>query len=239
MNIKKNISIIIPAKNEEQSLPLMLRELPIDIIKEIIIVDGHSNDQTIDVVEKLQIQEVQIIQQTGKGYGNAINEGTKKVTGDFIVFMDADGSYNPKSLVEIMTKIETHSLDVCFCSRYLLGAGSDDDTMIRYIGNKIFSFLLKYVHGVKISDALFLYCMVRRNALERLKMTSNGFSFCVEFPIRVHNIGLKYTEIPSFERKRFAGKSKVNAFVDGFLIAMTIFKLKLTIIWSMVQQRRQ
>ena len=239
MNIKKNISIIIPAKNEEQSLPLMLQELPIDIIKEIIIVDGHSNDQTIDVVEKLQIQEVQIIQQTGKGYGDAINEGIKKVTGEYVVVMDADGSQNPKPLTELMTKIEKEALDVCFCSRYLPGAGSDDDTLIRYIGNKIFSFLLKYVHGVKLSDALFTYCMVRKNVFERLKMISSDFSWCVEFPIRVHNTGFKYAEIPLFERRRFAGKSKVNAFVDGFLIAMTIFKLKLTIIWSMVQQRRQ
>ena len=239
MNIKKNISVIIPSKDEEKSLPLMLKELPINIIKEIFIVDGHSNDRTIYEVEKLQIKEVQIIQQKGNGYGDAINEGIKKVTGEYVVFMDADGSYDPKYLLDLKTKIENESLDVCFCSRYLPGAGSDDDTMIRYVGNKIFSFLLKHVHGIKTSDALFFYSMSRKNVFENLKMTTNGFSCCVEFPIRVHNVGLKYTEIPAFERKRFAGKSKVNAIVDGFLIAGTILKMKLEFIRKAGQQRRK
>ena len=223
MNFEKKISVIIPTKNEEESISLMVRELPMEIIKEVIVVDGHSTDRTVEVARELGVK---VIPQQGDGYGNAINTALKEARGEYVTFMDADASYNPHSLFDLKRIIEENDIDICFCSRYLPESGSDDDTIIRYLGNKLFTSLLRLVHGVKISDALFLYCLAKRKVFDEISMVSGGFDWCIEFPIRVHNSGFKYREIPSFERKRVAGESKVNALTDGLEIALTLFKLK-------------
>ncbi|MCY4643618.1 MAG: glycosyltransferase family 2 protein [Bacteriovoracales bacterium] len=223
MSFEKKISVIIPAKNEEKCLPLMIDELPKDIIKEIIVVDGHSTDRTVDAAKGLGVK---VIPQQGRGYGNAVNTGLHQASGEYITFMDADASYDPQSLTLLKRKIEENRLDVCFCSRYLPESGSDDDTIIRYIGNRSFSLLLRFLHGVQISDALFLYCLAKREIFNKISISSEAFDWCVEFPIKVHHSKLKYSEIPSFERKRIAGESKVNAFTDGLQIAFTLLKLK-------------
>ena len=222
--MKKNISVIIPAKNEEESIALMLKELPMEIIKEVIVIDGHSIDNTVSVVQEMGYK---VVTQPDKGYGDAVSAGIKEASGEYITFIDADGSYDPKSLYQLQQEVEKKSLDVCFCSRYLKGGGSEDDTLIRYIGNKLFSFLLRLIHKVKISDALFLYCLVRKDVFHKLVMTSKNFDWCIEFPIRINQAKLKYSEIPSVERKRIAGESKVNALTDGIQIALRLLKLAL------------
>lgn len=222
MDTEKRISIIIPAKNESESLPEMLAEIPKDLVHEIIVVDGHSTDGTEDVVKKLGHR---VVQQDGDGYGMAVNTGLNMATGELITFMDADGSYDPMALRPLMREID-QGYDVVFCSRYLPEAGSDDDTAIRYMGNKLFTWLLRKLHGVQITDALFLYILAKKEIFANINMTSKSFDWCIEFPVRVHQAGLKYKEIPSRERKRIAGQSKVNAFSDGLNILMAMLRLK-------------
>ena len=153
--------------------------------------------------------------------------GIKAARGDLLSFLDADGSYDPSALARLLEVIE-QGYDIVFCSRYLAGAGSDDDTFIRRLGNKIFTALLRLMFGVRLTDALFFYALGKKEVFEALGLESTDFSICVEIPIKVHKRGYKYTEIPSAERKRIAGVSKVNAAWDGLriLAAMVKFKLK-------------
>lgn len=223
--MNKKISVIIPAKNEDLCLSTMVNELPMDIIKEIIVIDGHSTDNTVQVAKDLGLQ---VYLEEGKGYGCGISTGLKYATGDYITIMDADGSYDPKSLYILQEKLENENLDAVFCSRYLPESGSDDDTPIRFLGNKLFSWALRFVHGVQITDSLFLYCLSKKEVFSQVNIKSEGFDWCVEYPIKVHKQGFKYGEIPSFERPRLDGVSKVNAFTDGLQIAWTMLKLKLT-----------
>ena len=90
----------------------------------------------------------------------------------------------------------------------------------------IFTFLLNIIHGVEISDSLFLYIAAKKEVFESINMQSTGFEYCIEFPIKMKNNGFNYQEIPSFERKRFAGDSTVNAFSDGLTILWYLLKLK-------------
>lgn len=222
MSDRYRISVLIPARDESESLPAMLEELPKDLIDEIIVVDGHSEDGTPEIARKLGYK---VIRQEGRGYGRGVISGIKAAGGDLLSFMDADGSFDPKELPRLRDLIE-QGYDIVFCSRYLPGAGSDDDTVIRRLGNGIFTFLLRTMFGVRLTDALFFYALGKKEIFERLDLACNDFSLCVEVPIKVHRAGYKYTEIASKERPRIAGVSKVNAAQDGLRILTAMLKFR-------------
>lgn len=217
------ISIVIPARNERECLPAVLEELPKDRVREIIVIDGHSTDGTLDLVRDLGYAAVT---QEGRGYGMGVISGIKVAKGELLTFMDADGSYDPDALPRMLDLIDQGN-DIVFCSRYLPEAGSDDDTAIRKLGNWMFTFLLRTMFGVRLSDALFFYALGKREVFEALDLEAHDFSLCVEIPVKVHKAGFRYTEIPSKERARIAGVSKVNALWDGLSILAFMVKLKL------------
>ena len=118
------------------------------------------------------------------------------------------------------------SNDAVFCSRYKDGAKSPDDTLVRAFGNKIFTFIVKVLFGPKISDSLFFYPMFKKTILNDINLDSDDFTLCLEMPVKVHQKGLKYVEILSEERERYAGVTKVNALTDGFKILIGILALR-------------
>jgi len=94
------------------------------------------------------------------------------------------------------------------------------------LGNKIFTFLLRTLFGVRLTDSLFFYALGSKQAFEALDLKCTDFSLCIEVPVKVHKMGYRYTEIPSRERPRIAGKSKVNAVLDGIRILSAMIGLK-------------
>ena len=121
--------------------------------------------------------------------------------------------------------ITNEKSDFVFCSRYEKSGGSDDDTFLTYIGNKIFTFLCNILFNLNISDVLFTYVLGKTNKYKELVLTSNDFSFCVELPIKAKFNKFNLSSMPSYERSRIAGVKKVNEFKDGFLILISILKL--------------
>ena len=107
------LTVIIPAKDEAETIGHVLKELPRDLIDEIIVVDGHSTDDTVDVVRRAGVR---VITQEGKGYGNGVRTGLKHATGRYVTFLDADGSYDPAALKVLLDRIR-EGYDVVF-SRY-------------------------------------------------------------------------------------------------------------------------
>lgn len=216
----KDVSLVIATFNEEESIKYVLDELSQYGLGEIIIVDGNSSDNTKEIVETYGIK---FIIQSKKGWGSAVKEGIGLSTLPFVTYMDGDGSYNPKALQEMRNLIDTN--DAVFCSRYKDGAKSPDDTFIRAMGNRIFTMIVKRLFGPKITDSLFFYPMFKKNILENLDLDSDDFTLCLELPVKVHQMRLKYVEILSEERERYAGVTKVNALTDGFKILLGILSL--------------
>ena len=215
----KDLTLIIPAKNESESLPKVLDELKNFDCK--ILVSLQKNDkETIDAIKYFNVE---IYTQNGKGYGNSLVEGINNCKTNYFCIFNADGSFEANDLYEMYKLIQDK--DFVYTSRYLQGGNSDDDTIITLVGNKIFSFLGKLLFSLNISDILYTYLMGRTNSFNKLKINSSDFRFCVELPIKMHLAGMKYTSIPSKEKKRIAGKKKVNAFKDGFLILAEMLKL--------------
>ena len=124
----------------------------------------------------------------------------------------------------MMKKIE-EGYDFVFGSRYMKNSGSEDDTIITYIGNKIFTLLGNIFFNLKISDILYTFVIGKTDNAQKLNLISNDFSFCVELPIKAKRQNNKLISTPSFERKRIAGKKKVNAFKDGSMILIKMIKL--------------
>lgn len=215
----KNLTLIIPAKNESGSLPKVLEEIK-NYDCEIIIILEESDIQTIESIKDFNCK---IVYQSGRGYGNALRDGMKNVNTEYLCIFNADGSFNPIDLNK-MLKICENDKDFVFASRYMSNGGSDDDTLLTKIGNFIFSLIGKIFFSLKISDILFTYLLGKTESFKKLNLVSNDFCLCVEMPIKAKKNNMKMTDTPSFERKRIAGEKKVNEFRDGFKILIFMVK---------------
>jgi glycosyltransferase involved in cell wall biosynthesis len=215
------VSVIIPTLNEEKSLPHVIKEIPKDIVGEILIIDGHSTDKTRKVAESLGCRV--LLQPKKKGFGDALRFGFKEASGDVIISMDADGSHDPKDILKLINNLK-EGYDLVLGSRYMAGGRSDDDTMIRHIGNMIFTFLTNLFYRSHFSDSLYLFEAVRRDKLLSLRLESDDFALCIEILAKAHKAGFRIAEIPCIEKPRIADKSRVNAFRDGLKILYQMLK---------------
>lgn len=217
------VSVIFPTKNEEGCIGRVLREVPREVVDEIIVIDGHSTDRTEEEAKAELRPSDRFVMQKGKGYGGAFREAFDIATGDVIIMMDADGSHDPKDIPAIVDKVE-RGYEYVMASRYAPGGRSDDDTFIRWFGNRFFTWLTNAAHSTRVTDSLYLYTAITRDGLNKLNLKTDGFEFCTEILVKAHRAGLKFAEVPAVERARFAGKSKVNAFWHGLKILRMILR---------------
>ena len=215
-----DLTLIIPAKNEKESLPRVLDELKNFNVKKNIILET-SDKQTIEAIKNY---DCNIIYQDSNGYGDALKKGIDTVGTEFFCIFNADGSFNPKELDQMIKRLKDDKYDFVFASRYEKDCGSEDDTLITLIGNYIFTFLGKIFFKLKITDILFTFVMAKTSCAKKLRLTAKDFSFCVELPIKAQRANYKICTSKSFERSRIAGQKKVNAFKDGLKILFSMIK---------------
>ncbi len=213
------ITLVIPAKNESDSLPIVLEELKKFDCKIIVILES-SDVKTINSIKDFNCE---LIYQSDKGYGNALIDGINNVKTEYLCIFNADGSFDPNDLNRMLT-ICKNDLDFVFASRYLKDAGSDDDTFLTVIGNFTFTLIGKIFFSLNLSDILYTFLLGKTSSFKKLDLKSNDFCLCVEMPIKAKRLKMKYTDLPSFERKRIAGEKKVNEFRDGFKILFYMIK---------------
>ncbi len=215
-----NLTLIIPAKNESESLPVVLDSLKNLGIKTII---SLKEDDLATINSCKNKENIEIFFQSGSGYGNSLREAIEFCDTEYFCIFNADGSFQPNDLGKLYKLIKKY--DFVYTTRYEHPGGSEDDTLITFIGNKIFSKLGNIFFSLKISDILYTYLMGKTESFKKLNIKSNDFKFCVELPIKMEIANMKYNCIPSYELKRIAGRKKVNAFKDGFLILLEMLKL--------------
>lgn len=217
----KNLTLLIPAKKEKESLPVVLEEIKkLDCSIKVIL---EKND--VETINSIKDFNCEIVYQNGKGYGDALIDGIDSVDTQFFCIFNADGSFNPKELDAMKAKLIDTKSNFIFASRYEKNSGSDDDTFVTLIGNYFFSYLCKILFNIKIKDILYTFVMGETQTAKELKLKQTDFTFCIELPIKAHLKMLKITSIKSFERPRIAGQKKVNAFKDGLYILIYIFRL--------------
>mgnify|MGYP001316984146 CR=1 FL=1 len=216
----KELTLIIPAKKEAESLPTFLREIEnIDCHKMVVL-------QKEDIETKNALRNfhgIEIFEQINNGYGNALIEGINNSKTKFSCIINADGSMDPKYLKEMKSLCE--DIDLIFGSRYQKpGGGSDDDDIVTLIGNFIFTFLGNLLYNLKITDILYTYILAKTSSMKKLNLKRSDFRICVELPIKAKFLNMRYTCLPSYERQRIGGVKKVNPLKDGLLILYEIVK---------------
>ena len=217
----ENLTLVIPAKKEKESLPAVLNELKSYNLKIIIVVEKTD----IETIESLKGYDVKILYQSGKGYGDALINGINSVDTEFFCIFNADGSFDPKELSFMLHKSSEENYDFVFGTRYEKDCSSDDDTFVTYVGNFIFTLLGKIFFKLKISDILYTYVLGKTSNAQKLNLQSKNFVFCVELPINASRNNYKITTSKSKERARIAGKKKVNAMLDGLSILSGMIRL--------------
>ena len=218
-----NLTLVIPAKYEVSTLPIVLRELEKYNVRKTIIIPEYDK-QTQEAIKDF---DCNIVMQKGEGFGSALIEGIETVETKYLCIFNADGSFHPKYLREMITLLENEN-DFVFNTRYEKNGGSDDDTFLTYIGNKFFTTLCRVLFNLNITDVLFTYVMGRTDAFNHLKLRNKDFTFCIELPVKAKFNKYRSTALPSYERSRISGRKKVNEFKDGFLILISIFKFIVT-----------
>ena len=221
----QDLTLVIPAKHESESLPIFLKEINQFPCKKIIVLD-ETDFKTIDAIKNFNEKEIEILYQKKMGYGSALIEGINSVNTTFFCIINADGSMNPSYLSSMLEKVKNNNLDFLFASRYEKpDGGSDDDNFITSIGNFFFTSIGNLFFSLNISDILFTYVLGKKEIFKNLKITSEDFTFCVELPIKAKRHLAKYQTMPSYERNRIGGLKKVNALKDGLLILFKMVKM--------------
>ncbi len=216
----KELTLVIPAKDEAECLPRVLDELKNFDCKKIIIIP-ETDLKTRNSIKNL---DCKIITQKVGGFGEALIQGIKEVETNFLCIFNADGSFDPQYLKNMYNEL-LNNCDFVFNSRYENSGGSDDDTFLTLVGNKIFTFICNLLFRLNISDVLFTYVMGKTLAFKSLNLKKKDFRFCIELPVLAKFKKYKFISKPSYERSRLTGKKKVNELKDGFLILLCIFKM--------------
>ena len=216
-----NITLVIPAKFESHSLPLVLDELNDYNFKKLVILQ----EDDYETINSIKNYNCEILYQKNKGYGDALIAGINHTKTKYFCIFNADGSFNPSEISQMLKTLQTKKLDFIFASRYQSNSGSEDDTIVTLIGNYIFTYIGKIFFQLNISDILYTFIIGKTKQANILDLKQKDFSFCVELPIKAKRMKMKLECINSYERRRIAGKKKVNAFKDGFLILKHMVRL--------------
>lgn len=219
--IMPSVSVIIPAKNEARNLVHVFSTIPV-WVDEVVLVDGHSEDDTVAVAQKLY-PEVRIVHQMGHGKGDALQAGFAAAKGDIIVMMDADGSTDGGEIPRFVAALVTGA-DFAKGSRFASGGGSDDITLSRRLGNKILSGLVNAFFGTRYTDLCYGYNAFWAEHLDKLDLDCDGFEVETVMNVRAAKAGLLIQEIPSHEHRRLHGMSNLKIVRDGIRIGKFIVR---------------
>jgi glycosyltransferase involved in cell wall biosynthesis len=229
------VSVVVPARNEARNLEIVLPAIAAvrPAVHEIIVVDGHSTDGTIETAKRV-LPSVKIVTQTRKGKGNAMACGFAAATGDIIVMFDADGSADPAEIPAFVAALVAGA-DFAKGSRFTIGGGSDDITLLRQAGNAGLNGVANALFGTSYTDLCYGYNAFWTDLLPVLDLPSidapappegmlwgDGFEIETVLNCRVAAAGLKITEVPSVERQRVFGETNLRTFADGARVLRTL-----------------
>lgn len=214
------VSVIVPARNEAPNLPRLFAELP--PVHEVILVDGHSIDGTVELARRLR-PDVRVIDQPGVGKGDAIRAGLAAATGDVSVLIDADGS-NVASEIERFVLTLVTGADLAKGSRFLERGGSSDITGVRRLGNWGIRTLVNRRYGTRYTDIAYGFNALWTRHRELLALDCSGFEVETLMHVRAARAGLVIEEVPSFEGRRHIGATNLHAVRDGARIATLLLR---------------
>jgi glycosyltransferase involved in cell wall biosynthesis len=227
------LSVIIPVFNEKEYIREIVSRVinaPVgNLEKEVIVVDDHSTDGTIEILKNEIEPIVQkiIYKQQNQGKGAALRTGFQQASGDVLVVQDSDLEYDPKEYIKLLNPILEGKADVVYGSRFV---GSQPHRVLffwHYVGNNFLTLLSNMLTNLNLTDMETCYKMFRREVIESIQIEQNRFGFEPEITAkvakgkwRIYEVGISY-----FGRNYSEGK-KIN-WKDGVQAIWYIFKYNL------------
>jgi glycosyltransferase involved in cell wall biosynthesis len=224
------IIVIIPAFNEQNAVGMVIDEIPKTLVKEIIVVDNGSTDNTKQIASE---KGAVVLEETNRGYGRACLKGmeyiatNKEDLPDIVVFLDGDHSDFPEEMTKLIDVIQNENADLVIGSRALGNKERGSMTPQQIFGNWLATTLIRWLYGVSYTD-LGPFRAMKYDSLMRIDMRDKTYGWTVEMQLKAAKLKMKTAEVPMNYRKRI-GVSKVSGTVKGTIFAghkiiYTIFK---------------
>jgi glycosyltransferase involved in cell wall biosynthesis len=221
------ISVVIPAKNEARNIAWVLQRVP-SYVDEVIVVDGLSNDGTLEVA-KMIAPDVVVIHEMTPGKGAAMRAGMDAARGDYVVVLDADGSMDPGEIDAFIGQLDA-GFDLVKGSRFLGSGGSNDISLLRYAGNRVLVVLTNLLYGTRFTELCYGFMALRKTALPLLSLDAAGFEIETQIVARAIRCGIRIKEVPSWEYPRRNGVSNLHPIRDGWRVLGTILRERFAVV---------
>jgi glycosyltransferase involved in cell wall biosynthesis len=228
------VSVVIPARNEAANLRAVLPLLP-PCVTEVVLVDGRSHDDTVAVTREFWPAAVIVEQHDTRGKGAAMCLGAAAASGDVIVFIDADGSMDPREVAAYVGALQGGA-DLAKGSRFATGGFSHDITVLRSAGNLGLRLLANLVHGQRWTELNYGFFAMWSDCLPRLGLDrivqhgeeglpyGHGFEIETLTFTRAARQGLRIVEVASVEYERIHGESSLLTFRDGWRVLRALLR---------------
>jgi hypothetical protein len=192
-----------------------------DLVSEVIIVDGHSTDGTVEMA-KACLPTAKIILEETPGKGAALRAGYKASSGEILIVLDADGSNDPREITRYIRAL-LEGADFVKGSRFAHNGGTTDMPRYRKLGNAAFVHMVNLLFDTGFTDLCYGYHAFWRYSLDLLNLDKvDGFEIDTALYLRAVRERLRISEVPSFEGYRFYGEGKLRTIPDGFRVLRTI-----------------
>lgn len=206
---RRDVTIVIPALNEAQTIEGVVAAC-VERAGTVFVVDGHSTDDTL---RRAAAAGATCMSDHGRGKGDAIRTATPRVETDLTVFIDADGSHDPKDLPLLLAPLDEDRADHVVASR-LVGGSSElhggFDEFARLAGSAFITACINHSLGVKLSDSQNGFRAIRTSVLKALPLKESITTIEQEMTIRTLQLGYRIAEVPSHEHRRQAGRSHIR-----------------------------
>ena len=216
---KYSLSVIVPAFNEEATVSIILEKVCcLKDVKEVIVVDDCSEDNTIREVNRLGLSKIRLVKlEKNSGKTAAVVRGLKEVSGDITIIQDADLEYDPSEIEDVIRPIIENKADVVYGSRFLVKRASRVLYFYHYLGNKGLTFFSNFLCNVNMTDVETCYKAFRTPLIKKMPLTSSGFGMEVEITELITKTKARIYEVPISYYGRTYEEGKKIAFTDGLV----------------------